>query len=177
MLKAVLDDNKAEGMRLAIKSLTRALELNPAASETLELRAKAYLQIEDYDSAIADYKKMSELAPKDPTPHSLMAKVYLINKEQIDLAIASYEMAVNLDSRRPDGYHNRSVAFFMKAVREKNKAYLDKALSDMDRAIALGSDNPESFEFRARYYDALGEKDKAVADRKKAEQLKSRPSR
>lgn len=177
MFKAVLDDNKAEGMWLAIKSFTRALELNPANSETLELRAKAYLQIEDYDSAIADYKKMSELDPKDPAPHSLMAKVYLVNKDQIDLAIASSERAVSLDPGSPNVYHNRSVAYFVKAGREKNRAYLDKALSDMNRAIALGSDDPESFEFRARYYDALGEKDKAVADRKKAKQLKSQPRR
>ena len=83
---------------------------------------------------------------------------------QIDMAIADYSEAIELNPAYAEAYSNRGAAFF-------KKGEFDTAIADFDTAIRLDSDYVLAYSNRGAAYNEKKEYDKAIADCTKAIQL------
>mgnify|MGYP001078324634 CR=1 FL=1 len=94
---------------------------------------------EDYDGAIAKYKKVIKLDPKDAWAYYNRAFAYLY-LGQLDRAIEDYDEVIKLDPKYALAYYNRGIAY-------SDLGQLERAIEDYDKAIEL---NPK---YAAAYYN------------------------
>jgi tetratricopeptide (TPR) repeat protein len=92
-------------------------------------RGTAYDNKGQYDRAIADYDKASQLNPRDADVYLNRGNAYA-NKGQYDRAIADYDKAIELNPRDADAYNNRGLAYYKKGDR-------DKAITDYRKALQI----------------------------------------
>jgi len=82
---------------LAIKSYTKAIEINPNDADTYFYRGNSYYNLKDYSSAINDFTKVIELNPNDSNGYINRGLSYYKLKKY-DLAIKNYTKAIELNS-------------------------------------------------------------------------------
>ncbi len=158
-------DQKGE-IDKSIADFSKGLELSPKFITAYISRSYAYVKKRDYDRAIADASKYIELSPKDSGAYNARAYVYKY-KGDYERALSDVNKAIEL---KPNGgtYYDSRGEFYLDL-----KEY-DKAIVDLTKAIELSSGNPifiETYQKRAKAYDAKGETAKAAADRAKAAEL------
>jgi len=127
------------------------------------LRALAYVEIRDFDRAIADFSRLVELQPKEPRVHYNRGTTYF-RKGDFDRAIADYDQAIELDR----GY---GAAYLCRGDAYRAKGDLDVAIRDYNEAIQLDPKYKEAFLERGQAYSAKGDLDRAIADYDQAIQL------
>lgn len=132
--------------RLTVAALTKVLERNPTHARALELRARAYLKLEKYSSALADYKILQGLEPNEFEHYLSIGQIY-VQLGELDVA-ERYFSAVLGASELPPAQrvrvlmaagqleqlrHNekRAVAFFKRAY-EANPADIELGLKLSD---------------------------------------------
>ena len=140
----------------AIEAYTKAITLNPSASEAYFNRGLAYYRKGQYYQAIADYDQVIILAPQDSQAYTNRGCAYYANG-QYDRAIADFDQAISLDSHSSEAYYNRGDAY-------DQKGQYDRALADYDRAIALDPRNSKAYNNRGFTYSNKGQYDRAIAD-------------
>ena len=147
----------------AIENYSKAIELNPEYAYAYCFRGHAYVDLKDYDKAIEDYSKVIELDPEYANAYNNRGYAYLHLKEY-SKSKTDIEKSLELD---PDnGYAYDSLG---ELLLETGK--YDEAIENFTRAIELGCNEIETYEKRAKAYEAVGEIEKAEADRKTAEIL------
>jgi tetratricopeptide (TPR) repeat protein len=111
--EALIDGNQKRGddavgqqeADIAIKAYSRILELDPEA-DNYAMRAFAYLQKENYDSALADANRAIEVNPKNCNAYDAMGRAYDGKKNFIQ-ALSNYDKAIQC-SESEDYYLDRA---------------------------------------------------------------------
>jgi tetratricopeptide (TPR) repeat protein len=124
----------------------------------------------DYDRAIADYTKAIELHPQNPLPYGLRGLAYnergrgRNDLSDQDRAIADYTKMIELDPTNAVTYNNRAWAYFT-----AGKAA--QGLPDAEKSLELRPDNYHALDTRGSIFEALGRRDEAIADFRRAMSL------
>jgi len=140
----------------AIADHSEAIRLNPNYARAFGQRCVARYDKDDNEGAIAD---CSEALRLDNTLNFLFnwrGSAYEL-KGDFDRAISDYTEAIKRIPNEPSVYGNRCMALI------KKKEYRG-ALTDCDQAIRLAPKAIYGYYNRAKIYEALGERDRAIAD-------------
>jgi serine/threonine protein kinase/Flp pilus assembly protein TadD len=160
----------------AISEFTKVMDLDPKfapawayASQCLQRRAAAYLELKEYNKAAADNAKADELyltmrtkaIEQDPkNTQSWLSRAHAYReRKQYDKAVADFTKAIELDP-------NAGGIFYQRALAYGGLGQFDKALADYTRAIELVP-RPTSALLRrnrGQLYTWLQQYDKALAD-------------
>jgi len=146
----------------AISEMKTALRFNPESSAIYQAMAGLLARTGDVRGAIEHAQKASELNPKDPEPHWLLANIYFRPQMRGDSATADLRKAVQelekLRELSPDDervYNALGVAYFELDQPEKAIEAYEKFQS-----LASGTDN--GYREIAAYYDRTGNTGKAM---------------
>jgi tetratricopeptide (TPR) repeat protein len=140
----------------AIKAFTRAVQLNPNLPEPFARRGFCYSYLGEFDRAIDDAKKCTQLAPKNRTYWSTRAR-YFEDKGDDEGALLTWTLAIEMN---PDEVgHLRSRSDFYLARGE-----FQKAVADLTKAIELAPKSTWYYQDRARVHTQAGNFDAALSD-------------
>jgi tetratricopeptide (TPR) repeat protein/tRNA A-37 threonylcarbamoyl transferase component Bud32 len=137
---------------------TTILEKAPRELEIWRARAIVEWQnLKDFDAALADFKKCTELAPENAEAFRCIG-VILLGRRQYAAALDALQEALTLRPEYPEAIWARVQIYF-------NQRQYDKALEELDPLIARLPDGPpESLNVRAGVYRAMGKLKEAAAD-------------
>lgn len=162
----------------SLELCAKKIEENPGNAELYLDRAAVYASIEEFDKAIADYKKALEIDPHYHMAYERcgmtyihkgeMAKNKLVAKTNYEKAIAFYNLFMEKNSQDEEAYYERGFAYHRLAncaqefVEAKN-AY-GRAITDYSKSIALNKKYQKSYICRADIFMETGQYDEAIAD-------------
>ncbi|MCW6038192.1 tetratricopeptide repeat protein, partial [Spirulina subsalsa FACHB-351] len=185
-----VDSYYAGDLQGAMNCFTQAIHLDPNFADAYNGRGNFYLDLKEYEKAIADYTQAINLDPNLALAYNGRGTVYLDLKEY-EKAIADYTQAIHLDPNYALAYNNRGNVYldlkeYEKALAEYTQAihldpnyapayyghgnvYLDlkeyeKALADYTQAINLDPNLAPAYYGRGNVYINLKEYEKAIAD-------------
>ena len=144
----------------AIDACTEFLKANPGDARAYFGRAKAAMQLDNIDSAIADYTWIIDA--KTSTPEE-KADAYELRgechnrKKNVGQAMADYSEAIRLNPSNPHAWNNRGGLY-------ASQGQLDEALADYTAAIGVDKEYARAYANRGDAYLAKGEYDKVVRD-------------
>ncbi|MCX7861728.1 MAG: tetratricopeptide repeat protein [Bacteroidales bacterium] len=186
IVNILLENNKLE---LAKQTAMDILRTFPQQSEVWNSLGNYYYQKKQVDSALWAYTHAISIKPKGMYYYN-RANVYSQNN-QLLLAIADYNKAIELDSMQADYYLNRAITYFklknhLEALHNFNKAILLKptqkdyylnratlyvsqnmyrmALADINMALELDPNDATILVRRSYLYYQLNEKESACND-------------
>ena len=133
----------------AIEDFTAAIDMDPSSVDAFFLRGRTH-----YDYAVA---LTVELTGQTPEAVSFLPDEVT---EQMELAIADYTSAIELDPDYAKAYNNRGNA-------RATLGDLEKALEDYDRALELESSLTLTYFNRGALFYALRNFEAAIADMEK----------
>jgi tetratricopeptide (TPR) repeat protein len=156
---------------IGVLTCTAAIRENDQDSELYAARGRFYLQLREYDRAIADFNKARELRDKAEPLDDLLASAHL-EKGDLDQAIALFDKII---AREPKGFYG----FTKRGDAYRRKGDLNRALSDLNTSISQISAELSAREpgylvllalesnphyFRGLVYNALQQPERAIAD-------------
>ena len=160
------DDARNEGDYTAsITAYTCAIELDPADYRSLNRRGNSYLDLRDYDAALADYQVA--VAINNDTPYIQYNNMGLVydNLGQPDEALEQYNLALDFNPDYGASLNNRGNIFY-------DRGDYERAIEDYERAIAVDYDAKYIPYFnRGISYFELGQYDQALADLNRSNEL------
>lgn len=124
----------------AIRSYTRAVELNPNYAEAYVDRGLARRTKGDLAGAIEDYEKAASIDPKSIQGNRFVAQSYSnrgfikLGDFDVDNAIQDFTTAIKISPDDPDHYHRRGLARMLNED-------LVQALEDLNKALSITPDN------------------------------------
>ncbi|MCP4898539.1 MAG: tetratricopeptide repeat protein [bacterium] len=123
---------EASEYEAAVKSLDRAIEVNPEYFEAYERRANAKLYLKDYKGMIADSTRSVEINPEHASAYNTrcLAHYYL---EDFQSVVEDATKAVELKPDYAEAWINRGLA-------HQELGEDDKALADYSNAAEAGQD-------------------------------------
>jgi membrane protease YdiL (CAAX protease family)/Flp pilus assembly protein TadD len=196
----------AVGAYLAFGGVFAYLGANPSDSSKAWSHARqgdAFLERDEYDSAIAEYSVALQLDPANAWVYSNRGFAFL-RKRDFDRAMADFDQAIQLDPNLPEphcyrgqaysaaGKNNRAIADFNAAIRlnpQAAEAYFgralcyqkqelfDWALPDYDEVIRLNPKEAAAYYNRGLLYAAKEEFGRAIADYSQAIALNPKDAR
>lgn len=145
----------------AIEAASKAIQHLPRkdkeyAAFAYSTRADAYVELKEFDKALADYNAAIKAEPSAPSRYQSRADYYFI-REEYGLAEKDYQKYISLDPTSPLGYLGIG-------RNHKQQGKCEEALQWFDKAIQLSSDYSRSYSFRAECYIKLGRFDEAASD-------------
>jgi tetratricopeptide (TPR) repeat protein/tRNA A-37 threonylcarbamoyl transferase component Bud32 len=148
------------------EDLTILLSLAPKAAVIWRARALLnWLNLKDFDAALADFEQYARLMPRDPEPHRCRG-VILLGRRQYGPALEALQKALTLRPDYPEVVWARAQVLLW-----QNRPTL--ALQELDPVVAkLPHGPPETLNVRAAVHEALGQQDKAEADYRRMIELK-----
>ena len=156
-IKSYVEQNKNQE---AIDACTDFLKTNPGDAGAYSCRARAAMQLNNIDSAIADYAWI--LDAKTSTPED-KADAYFFRagcherKKNVSQAIADYSESIRLNPSNSQAWNNRGCLY-------SSQKQLDEALADFTAAIGVDKEYALAYANRADTNLAKGEYDKVVRD-------------
>ncbi len=149
-----------------INDYTQALKLNPRFAEAYSSRGFIYVQIRQYEKALADFNEAIRINTHFAEAFLRRGMVYeYIGK--YDEAISDFNEAIRLNPRFVEAYTCRGTYY-------RKKKDLKRAISDYTKAIQHNPDNAYSYYKRAIIYDDKGDTVRAISDYDKAIKLNPR---
>jgi tetratricopeptide (TPR) repeat protein len=112
---------KTGDMPGAIAKFDEAIIKNPKNGEAFFFRAKAEIELKQFDKAMTDLDLAIKLDTRQSLYYYYRGKLYSDSGKQ-DLAIADFNSAIDLKNDFPDAYNYRGVA---KAILQKHKEAID----------------------------------------------------
>ncbi|MCH7535564.1 MAG: tetratricopeptide repeat protein [Bacteroidetes bacterium] len=198
LIKTGDDMVSAQNFVEAIKTYSKAIDLNKTLSESYFKRGQAYFYWEQDSSSVQDFDKAISLDPKNPQIYYMrgQARTYLGNNQG---ALSDYADAIQLDSNYIPPYVKRgylfiqmglpdaAFIFFTIAIQkdpnqpadvyfargycyQQSKAY-KQALDDYSKAIVLNPDYADAFLNSGNCAQQLNDLNKACAYWRKAVEL------
>ena len=149
-----------------IHYFTKALGLNPQLAMAYDKRGRLYYFKENYDKMMYDFYKFTDLRPADPEGYLMLGLAHL-KTGNLDLAIAKFSRAIELEPKLASAYGYRAEAYHLKGLSEK-------AVDDSTRAIEIGGTQStvgRAYTVRSKAYKQLGQEALAAADFDKAYDL------
>jgi tetratricopeptide (TPR) repeat protein len=110
----------------------------------------------DFDRAIADYTRATQIDPKDGLAYNNRGWPHY-KKDEFDLAIADYTMAIALNYKSALTYQARGQTY-------AEKKQYDLAIQDYNEAIKIDPKDVRCFNSRGYAYLNKGQIDRAVQD-------------
>ena len=147
----------------AVAEYTQAIALDSNIAAAYYNRGVAYIKLGKYAEAVGDLTQAIALDPQDAVAYNNRGIAYR-NLGKYAEAIADYTQAIALDPKYAVSYNNRGVAH------NYLKQY-PAAVEDFTKAIELAPTTAAYYINRAEAYRALGLKNKAKADEKRAKKL------
>jgi len=148
---------------LAIKSYTKAIELNPNYADTYYNRGNSYKNLKKDDLAIKDYTKAIELNPNRDEAYNNRGVLYTHLKKD-DLAIKDYKKAIQINPKNTNAYCNCGNFY------TKSKDY-SSAIKDFNKAIELNPNYADAYFGRGYSYNKIKNYELSIKDYKKAIEL------
>jgi PQQ-dependent catabolism-associated CXXCW motif protein len=154
---------------LAVAYFTDAIERNASHFDAYYRRALASMKIDDYDQALNDFLKLTELAPERQAeiqaiivdPHFAVGYdsrgQRYFSKRDYDHAIQEFTLAIQLNPTYAPAYGNRGDAHLMRGD-------YDLAIQDLDEAIKLDPKIVRFYSERGYVYLITGNYDLAIHD-------------
>jgi tetratricopeptide (TPR) repeat protein len=167
-LRPVLYMEKGDAAK-AVEDYTAAIALFPGA-EFHNGRADAYMALGEPAKAVEDIKVLLAEQPQAPSLYTRLGSAYAAAGDTAN-ADAAFDKGLQLANAAlaKTGY---AADFTIRGRLYVAMKRYDYALSDVNSAIILAEDDPSFFyEERAKVYEAMGNADKATADRATAKQL------
>jgi len=148
-----------EKLELSIEEYTKGL-LIQENQILYENRVGVYLELEDYDKAIADYTKIIELDKENPNSYADRANCY-VEMEDYTNALEDFTRAIDLDPEN-------SYIFKSRANFYSEQAEYSKALKDLNQALKLDPNDWETHYDIASIYESQGKKELEIEEYTKA---------
>lgn len=118
----------------AIADFTKAIKIDPKATDAYLRRAGLYSQKNDHDPAIADYNQVLRIDPNNAEAYAFRGGLYS-QKGKYDQASADFNEALRLNPQCKYAYTFRGIMYFTQGVYKKENADYDNADADVDKAI------------------------------------------
>jgi tetratricopeptide (TPR) repeat protein len=147
----------------ALKDINLSIQLDPNFMGALVSRGYLNFEIGDYDSSIADFRRVVKTTHKYKEAHQGLASCYE-KKNDFLQAISELSILISLDPNNSDIFAQRGNLYY----KVKNT---DAAIRDYTQAISLGGNYWWNYKNRAEAYLLNGLKDKYADDIKKAQSL------
>ena len=148
----------------AIDYITRQIDAKPDDSAKYVWRANVWLELKEFDIAIADFNEAIRL------DHGSAAVAYQgrgrawRDKKDYDKAIADCNEAIRLDPGHARAYYTRGVVW-------SDKKDYDQAIADYNEAIRLDPGYAHPYNGRGNAWSAKKDYDQAIADYNEAIRL------
>ncbi|MCM1264896.1 MAG: tetratricopeptide repeat protein [Candidatus Gastranaerophilales bacterium] len=140
-----------------LKTLDKAIDINPDGYEAYAYKAELLGYKGDASEAAVNAKKALSINPRCLEANYTLGALYLYNTEEYDKAIESFQKVVSLDSKNADAYYNIGYAYI-----EKNNDR--KALEYLTNAITIDPLYDCAYYKRAQAYCKLKEYNNAIND-------------
>lgn len=148
---------------LALADYNKCLALLPDFAEALNNRGVVYIFKKDFDKAFADLNRSLELEPENKKALADRGFLYF-QLDQYENSIKDNDNCLRLDPENQGVINTNGLCYY-------NLKKFDLAIAEFNRCIALNPANCSFFANRALAYYATGDKDKALEDATKAQQL------
>lgn len=161
--KAIEAEGKGE-FQLAIEYYTKLINSGETGGDNLAViysnRATLYAITGQSDKALEDFSQSLRLNPEDAVTY-INRGAHYEELGQYERAIQDYDESIRIDPKDAHAYNNRCYAL-LKLDR------LQEALLDCNVALVLEPDNPVVIHTTGNVYEALGEKQKAAQEYRRA---------
>ncbi len=157
------EKNDAVRNQKAADAMSKAIELNTKAYESLIQRAQCWQRLKEFAKAVDDNTLALELDPDQP-PGFFGRGLALLMQGDPKRAIADFDKALSLDPSLPTSYYFRGLA------RAQDKQ-VSGAMEDLNKAIELEPTLAVAYQARAEVWRLLGRHDKARSDEDRADAL------
>ena len=148
-------------MDSALRSLEKAVEINPGLAESRANLANIYLDKNMVEQAIEQYKIALLANQNDAKTHNNLGNAYA-KKDWLSQAVAEYKTAIVIDPNFVDSYKNLAIAYSRKKMYRQAIAQIDKALTlptpQGDLYLRLGNIQSQAEQF----HDAIKAYKKAL---------------
>ena len=186
-------------LKNALADRNRAVQRDDGNFDYHYQRGQTLRKLRQFDEAIEDFQRAASLAPANAAVCYEIGYVYQDRKDYAQ-AVFFYDLAIKRDDTIASFYNNRGLCKtelkeyldaahdFLKAIelRPDHAPYYRRlgivfheagqdeiALKHFNKAVELDPDDTDTYHWRAKSHDALGNKDEAAADRKKAKEVGS----
>jgi len=153
---AALDQLDLGNNEVAIKMLTEVIHTMPRRSDAYYHRGVAYMNLEQYDEAIADFNIANEANPHTALPLTGRSSAHAA-LGKLDEAIADLDKAIHLEPGEAMLYANRGQLYH-----QQNE--LELAQRDLDLAVELEPEAVAARFNRGVLYYSLGQSEAAIKD-------------
>ncbi len=147
----------------AAADLSKAILLKDDFINAWQLRAEIYLEMGQYDQALSDIVKVLELSPEEETAYLLRGRIHEAMKDYT-AATNDYNMALELNPFNEEA----SLLSASMLIKEDRP---EEAIELLNEMIELKPDFAKAYSERSKAKELLGDKDGALEDYKKAEEL------
>ncbi|EDV27533.1 uncharacterized protein TRIADDRAFT_53326 [Trichoplax adhaerens] len=136
----------------AIVLLNKSIMLHPSCCKYYRLRGSAYMEICDFKSAVANYKKVCAMEPDDKNSWDRLALMhYFLGQSLFDCklhaeALEAFTRAAEI-CPQIESYHTRTLATLAALNRHS------ECLALINNRMEVNNDNPDLFIMRARIHD------------------------
>ena len=152
-------DQKTSDIGKVIRSLDKAILLDPSDPLTYRRRGLAHVQAQTYVNAISDYTHSLELYPAQVDVLVLRGQAHL-KSEEIQLALEDFELALTHNDKLVKAYCGRAAALVLEKKFEYTLIWLTKAIHRF-------TDNRELAEImfaRGKVFYQMGRNAPAISD-------------
>tara|TARA_B100000787_G_scaffold101276_1_gene74848 strand:- start:797 stop:2608 length:1812 start_codon:yes stop_codon:yes gene_type:complete len=144
----------------AIKSLEKAIDINPEYDEALFNLGVIYQEIGQINAAINSYKKAIRVNNSYVNAHNNLGLILLKN-EQFDAAIDHFEWAISFNPNFAEAHNNLGATLLA-------LGQIDAAVESYNMAVKIKPDYPQALNNQAIGLIRLGENDAAIDSLEKA---------
>ena len=144
----------------ALVAFERAVEINPALSESRANLGNIYLKKGQVTKAINEYQAALDINPNDAKTHNNLGNAYT-QRGSLGYAVSEYSRAIGLDPNFVDGYKNLALVY------SKQQRY-GRAIAELKKAIVLGLAEAGCYSQLGDIYGQMEDYGQAITQYKKA---------
>jgi tetratricopeptide (TPR) repeat protein len=141
-LKSVIYGKQRDGQQAEV-ALRRTLELDPNFVPALNALGSLYVNTNRPDEAIAEFRRMGEKRPDDPTPYMLIGMVE-DGRKNYDASTEAYKQALTINTENAFAANNLAWN------------YAEYGKGNLDEAVRLAQGVVQKFPDEPGYADTLG---------------------
>ena len=156
-------DHYSEKYDSATEAITDLVSISPEPqfAKSYKYRGDAYLELAQYDKALADYAQAISLNPNYVEAYRSRADYYL-DSGKVEQALADYTQIIAINPQDVSAYKIRG---------RISTSSDDTALADFNKVISLSPESADAYEYRGYLYEELEKIAEARKDLEKAASL------
>ena len=160
-------DHYSEKYDSAVEAIRDLISISPdhQFAKSYKYRGDAYLELAQYDRALADYAQAISLNPNYIEAYRSRANFYL-DTGKVDLALADYSQIIAIDPQDISAYKIRGRIYSIGSSKD-----IAMALADFNKVISLSPESADAYEYRGYLYKELEKVAEAKKDLEKAASL------